>query len=274
MGAESEPSVSSERLPSSSEVLIKIVGGSMTALCAEPAIRSFKSKAGVDARITVCGQGCDILRNHSDIDNVVFSVEGVEDNFDVVLELSDIGCDESAEDVLERFALQLGVEVEDETPRVSLDSFDHVRCLKFGVSKIKHPRVAICTGFESGRSAWGEGKWNKLCSILEETLDSQIIQLGKSGNKYLGYGVDLIGKTSEREAVGLLGRVDLLVSCDDKYAMLARAIGTPCVLVSECKEAVAAEDAGSVILESDESCEVSVVCVVDNIIELCGNSGS
>ena len=245
----------------------------MTVLCAEPAIRSFKSKAGSGVRLTVCGDGCDILRNHSDIDKVVLSSERVEGRFDVVFELSGLGCDEIANDMIERFALQLGVDLEDKTPRVSIDSFDHIDGLKFGISKLKHPRVAICSGFSGGPGSWEEGKWNKLCSILEETLDSQIIQVGTAANKFLGYGVDLIGKTGVREAATLLGRVDLLVSADADYAMLARAVGTPCVLLSECKEGAGIGSDVSVIRESKKPCEVSVVCVIDSIVDLCGNSG-
>ena len=244
----------------------------MTVLCAEPAIRSFKSKAGSGVRMTVCGEGCDILRNHSDIDKVVLSSDRVEGQFDVVFELSGLGCNESANDLVARFALQLGVNLDDKAPRVSIDSFDHIDGLKFGISKLKHPRVAICRGFSVGPGSWEEGKWNKLCSILEETLDSQIIQMGTAANKFLGYGVDLIGKTSVREAATLLSRADLLVSADADYAMLARAVGTPCVLLSECKEGVGTGSDVSVNQESEKPCEVSIVCVIDSIVDLCGNS--
>ena len=269
---ESEPLACSERLACSGEVLIKVAGGAMIALCAEPAIRSFKIKSGSDVRITVCGEGCDILRNHGDIDNVVLSSDRVVGEFDVVFELSDLGCNESVSDLMERFAVQLGVDVSGETPMVSLDSFDHVRCLKFGISKMKHPRVAICTGSGADPAAWDESKWDQLCSILEDTLDSQIIQVGAADNKYLGHGVDLIGRTSERESAALLSRTDLLVSSDENHALLARAAGTPCVLVSECKEAVGTESCISAIDGNGEPCEVSVVCVIDSIVDLCGNN--
>ena len=70
-----------------------------------------------------------------------------------------------------------------------------------------------------------------LCGLLEDKLGASMIQVGDDGDEYFGFGSNLIGRLSGREAATLMCSCDLLISVDNCYVDLAAAVQTPAVVL-------------------------------------------
>jgi ADP-heptose:LPS heptosyltransferase len=178
-------------------------------------------------------------------------------------------------------AEKLNVRLTDRHPKIELDSYDFVRMLRFNVSKLGHPRVAIAPGAAQAAKMWDKDKWIQLCTILENKVNASIIQLGDEGERFFGFGKDIIGKVTAREKAVIISQCDLLVSVDNGYAHLAAAVETPCVVMfehdrpsyerSESSLAIFAGDSSGA--EGSIGCmqDISLASVIDGIVNLCGN---
>lgn len=264
------------------KILIEIDGGLEIFVCAEPAIRSLKSKIGQTAEITICGRHCDIFSNHGCVSRVIDIVPASSEHFDMHFRL----CEDTFEQDVSRHqvdvcAEKLGVSLADRHPGIELDSYDLVRILRFNISKLNHPRIAVAPGASQAFKMWDEDKWIQLCEILEEKVDANIIQIGEPGERFFGFGKDLIGRVTARESVAIISRCDLLVSVENGYEHMASAVNTPCVVLSEhdhpsweypgCSLAIVADEDSH--FEGGVGCmkDISLASVINGIVDLCGN---
>ena len=143
----------------------------------------------------------------------------------------------------------------DECGRICLSSLDFIRILKFNLSGVSHPRIAIAAGSEK----WGRDNWVSLCGILEEKTNAGIIQLGKDGEEFFGFGKNIIARTDIRESAAVISRCDLVVCEDNEYGALASAVETPCIVIGSDGFDCETED-------------ISLAMVIDSIVQLCGNA--
>lgn len=263
--------------------MIEIDGGIGATVCAEPAIRSLKSEKGQAVEIIVCGQHCDIFRNHASVNRVLNAVPCGYDRFDVHYRLSeDTFKDDQLIDQVDRYARELGVVLTDKHPQINLENNDFVQVLRFEISKQAHPRIVIAPDSSCGTKMWEVDKWMQLCAILEDKIDANIIQLGDQGESFFGFGLDLIGKVSAREAATIIGRCDLLVSVDNGYAHLAAAVETPRVILFGQDHPVEMNSGvGLAVVVAAEGCsehengvgfmeEISLASVINGIVDVCG----
>lgn len=75
---------------------------------------------------------------------------------------------------------------------------------------------------------WPKDKWIELAHSFTRQLGAEVFFLGKD-DEPLGVGIDLIGKTTVREAACILSRCQLFVGSDSGLVHLALAVGTPTV---------------------------------------------
>ena len=143
----------------------------------------------------------------------------------------------------------------DECGRICLSSLDFIRILKFNLSGVSHPRVAVAASGEK----WGRDNWMSLARILEEKTNAGIIQLGKEGEEFFGFGKNIIARCDIRESAAVISRCDLIVCEDNEYGALASAVETPCIVI------------GSDGFDR-ETKEISLAMVIDSIVQLCGNA--
>ncbi len=275
-------------------VLIEIDGGIGATLCAEPAIRSFKSEAGNNAEITVRAGHEDLFYNHPGISTVAnIALSGDDESFGVRFRLdAGLAAGQDWEGLIDGFAEQLGVSLADKCPRLYLNSFDYVRMQRFKIGSVSHPRVVIAAGHDSGAEMWNDDNWRQLCQALETAVSASILQIGGEGDVFFGHGMDLTGKVTAREAATIISKGDLLVGVDNGYGQLAGAVKTPAVIICVGKDCVrqisqltTAGENGSeddVTIDSDSGDsdggdggsrgEISVATVIENIVQLCGKA--
>lgn len=98
-----------------------------------------------------------------------------------------------------------------------------------------------------------------LCGILEEKTNAGIIQLGRDGEEFFGFGKDIIARCDIRESAAVISRCDLVVCEDNEYGALASAVETPCIVIGSDGFGCETED-------------ISLAMVIDSIVQLCGNS--
>lgn len=87
------------------------------------------------------------------------------------------------------------------------------------------PIIALASGASWVHKRWPMPKW---CALAERLLSKGygIVELGQ-GDEAIGVGLNLVGKTTVREAACLLHAADMLVCCDSGLMHLARAVSTP-----------------------------------------------
>jgi ADP-heptose:LPS heptosyltransferase/tetratricopeptide (TPR) repeat protein/SAM-dependent methyltransferase len=203
-------------------------------ICIEPAIRALKSKLGGDIAITVRVTHPELFRNHPCVSRVAHTHFPLRSN--------DYGqhfkcsykptTDNRMMSLVERSAAQIGVSLgREKCPKIYLDEWDDAMLEKYALAKTGGPKIAIGAGVRWPSRSWSKDKWLQLCKQLEERLNAQIIQLGCGDDEFFGYGLNLIGKTSPREAAAVLSRCDLAVSVDNGLAHLAAAVDTPRVVL-------------------------------------------
>lgn len=106
----------------------------------------------------------------------------------------------------------------------------------------RRPLIALNTGATNSRAkCWPADRFAELADRLNEELNAQIVLIG--GAAELDYAervvfrvkragiVNLAGKTSMNELIGLLAECDLLVSNDTGPAHVAAALGTPTLTI-------------------------------------------
>ncbi|HEG43151.1 MAG TPA: hypothetical protein ENH94_03785 [Phycisphaerales bacterium] len=267
------------------------------AVCAEPAISSLKSKAGKDVEIVVCGSGGELFLNHPSITAVIAVPETDAGEDQLYLRLKGPeAANAMSIHLVDWYAKQMGVNVENKCPRIYLESVDFVTMQKFHAGSDKSRRIAIAPGSDVSIKLWGHDKWKRLCKRIEETFDADIIQIGCDGDVFVGFGEDLTGKLSPRQGAALIKTCDLLVSVDNGFVQIAGAVETPCVALfgpiepasriyeESCKAVIASEDEcnGCMHVErnsgSDAECiagsnecmaNISVSQVLDRVAEFC-----
>ena len=213
------------------QVLIEIDGDVEDVLSAEPAIRCLKSSAGSGVDITVCSRHEGLFRNHPSVSRILNSRGRVgRKDYDLHYRVSGESPD--------GFAKQLGVAVDDECPRVYLDSFDLVGMQKFRLSGSDQPRIVIGAGAGDYAKLWDDEKWLELCDLLAGKLNANIVQVGQGGERFFGYGSNLIGKLTAREAATVVKSSDLLISVDNGYGCLSDAVGGYGVIMSDAADRV------------------------------------
>ena len=234
------------------KILIELGEGVEDAVCAEPKIAALK-----DAEITVRGRYGEFFRNHPNVGRIVESGRVDKDDFDKCLNLLGLGDEEVDAD-------------SGDCPKIYLDSFDFVRILKFNISTLSHPRIAIAAGGESDSCKWDDARWKQLCEILQDKMGASLVQLGWEGQEFLGLGKDLVGKVGVREAAAVISRCDMVISTDKSYAWLAGAVDTPSVVLSNRVDLAEQESIpGSVTVAKSQMKDISVQSVIDSIVELC-----
>ncbi len=258
-------------------------------LCAEPAIRSFKSEAGNNAEITVRAGHEDLFYNHPGVSTVANNaLSGDDGSFGVRFRLTaepPVGQD--WESLIDSFAEQLGVSLTDKCPQLHLNSFDYVRMQRFKIGAVSHPRVVIAAGHDNSAEMWNDDNWRQLCHALETAVSASILQIGGEGDVFFGHGMDLVGKVTAREAATVISKGDLLVGVDNGYGQLAEAVKTPAVIIcvgkgcvrqvsqlttageSGSEEASADSDSGD---DGSSGGEISVATVIESIVQLCGKA--
>ncbi len=97
---------------------------------------------------------------------------------------------------------------------------------KWGVDD-KMLAVAVCPESQWFSRRWEREKWIELVDYFLNH-SARVFVLGKEGES-LPRGIDLVGKTSLREAAALLSQCRLFVSSDSGPLHLALAVGTPSV---------------------------------------------
>jgi ADP-heptose:LPS heptosyltransferase len=239
-----------------------------------------KKKLGDRLEITVCSCHGDIFINHPGLSGIAGSGQIGEGSFDLRLKLSaEVEQEEQMMHPVDRYARQLGVELKERCPQIVLDSFDYVRMQKFYISCLNHPLVAIGPGASSKASQWDDNKWIELCTILRDRLNAGIIQLGAEGEEFFGFGSDLTGKVSAREAATVISSCDLLISVNNGYSHLAAAVRTPHVVLLGDADSAIRMHPGAGISVTPEGGDfgdgrgvegISVASVVNGILQLCG----
>ena len=105
-----------------------------------------------------------------------------------------------------------------------------------------HPLIALNTGATNSRAkCWPANSFAELADRLQKELNAQIVLIGGAGEReyadnvfrQIGQSrpVNLAGKTSMPELIGLLAECDLLVSNDTGPAHVAAALGTPTLTI-------------------------------------------
>jgi ADP-heptose:LPS heptosyltransferase/glycosyltransferase involved in cell wall biosynthesis/predicted SAM-dependent methyltransferase len=203
-------------------------------MCIEPAIRSLKNKLGGDTAITVRVTHPELFRNHPCVSKVEHThFPRRYNDYQQHLQFNWMPTDDNRMmSLVERSASQIAVALEkDRCPKIYLDHWDEVMLEKYHLPKAGGPKIAIGVGARWPSRCWSRDKWLLLCQQLEKQLKAQIIQLGGESDEFFGYGLDLIGQTSPREAAAVLSRCDLAITVDSGLAHLAAAVGAPRVVL-------------------------------------------
>ena len=201
-------------------------------ICAEPALRALKKEVGEDSLIILRVAHPELFRNHPSLSHVDNSFEDfVERDYDRIIKLSVAPTKENRRrHLVDRAAEQIGVSLDDRIPRIYLDEKDAQSLQKFGLPFPPKLKIAISPAVNWSSRLWERSdKWARLCRILINEFDATIIQLGHEGSYTANLGIDLVGRTTVREAAVVLSSCDLLISVDTGLIHLAAAVGTACV---------------------------------------------
>lgn len=112
----------------------------------------------------------------------------------------------------------------------------------FGLEPDSHPLVALNAGATNSRAkCWPSDRFAVVADRLTEELNAQVIVIGGAGERNYANlvveqmktasAINLAGKTSMAELIGLLARCNLLISNDTGPAHVAAALGTPTLTI-------------------------------------------
>jgi hypothetical protein len=221
-------------------ILVEIADGLSEAVCAEPAIRSLKTRFGMRSEITVCSMHGDLYRNHPAV--VRFG------NIDPHLDQSKYGhcfrldgrslVDSQGENLMDHYAGQLGVVLMERRPWVCLDSFDIQRIQRFRLAELALPRIALAIGAEDTCGGWNRDGWIEFCRRFTATAGGGIVQIGESNWTCFDEGINLLGRLTGREAAAVLADCDLLICGDNGYLDVAAAVQTPVIALLKSQQII------------------------------------
>lgn len=215
-------------------ILVEIAEGLSEAVCAEPAIRSLKSRFGMSSSITVCSSHGDLYRNHPAVERFGCVDSNLNrSEFDQIFQLSGRQAAYIRNrNLVEYYAGQLGVNLMDRRPWICLDSFDVAEIQRFRLETIGRPRIAIAIG-DDGSELNGKivGAWTALHRQLIEKLTATVIQIGPETWPGLDGGVNLVGRLTCREAAAVLMDCELLISGDNGFLDLAAGVQLPVIAI-------------------------------------------
>ncbi|MBE0534070.1 MAG: hypothetical protein IH624_00265 [Phycisphaerae bacterium] len=261
------------------EVLIEIDGGIEEVLSAEPAIRSLQETVGGKFNITVCAGDEGLFRNHPGVREIVNlrSWRGGR-RFDMCWRLGRDGAGDGEGPLVDRYARRLGVHVKDRRPRIYLDGFDVLRMQRLAKRRPEQMRIVIGAGTSQEERAWDEGKWLALCEYLAGRWGADLVQVGDRGERFFGYGRDLVGKLTAREAATVVRNSDLLIGVDNGWRHLAGAVGRAAVVLagSEGKAAMLEREGYCAVgVGAGESAvrDIAIEAVLDSAARLGGREG-
>ncbi|NLH15240.1 MAG: glycosyltransferase family 9 protein [Phycisphaerae bacterium] len=210
-----------------------IADGLSEAVCAEPAIRSLKSRFGMRSRITVCSDQGDLFRNHPAVERYGCADPRIDPSeFDQTFRLK--GQQEAYDqdrNLVEYYAEQLGVQLVDRRPWICLDSFDTAEIRRFRLEETRRPRVAVAVGEDESEIGW---KWKIRKEIhrrIMTELGATAIQIGPESWPILDGGVNLVGRLTCRETAAVLMDCDVLICGDNGYLDLAAGVQTPVIAI-------------------------------------------
>jgi ADP-heptose:LPS heptosyltransferase len=92
--------------------------------------------------------------------------------------------------------------------------------------------VAIAPGAGLESRCWPAERFSALASSLKEAYGLTAVQLGAPGDPSCGLGIDLIGRTTLRQAAAIIERCALFVGNDSGLMHLAAAVTVPVVEIS------------------------------------------
>ncbi len=212
---------------------MEIAEGLSEAVCAEPAIRSLKSRFGMSSHITVCSTQGDLFRNHPAVERFGCVDSNLNQNeFDQSFRLN--GRQEAYarnRNLVEYYASQLGVNLMDRRPWICLDSFDAAAIQRFRLDAIGRPRIAMAIGDDGSEVDGTIEDWKEMHRLLIANLGATVIQIGPETWPVLEGGVNLVGRLTCREAAAILMDCQLLICGDNGYLDLAAGVQTPVIAI-------------------------------------------
>jgi hypothetical protein len=214
-------------------ILVEIAEGLSEAVCAEPAIRSLKSRFGMSSQITVCSTQGDLYRNHPAVERFGCVDSNLNRNeFDQSFRLN--GRQEAyaqSRNLVEYYAGQLSVNLIDRRPWICLDSFDTAEIQRFRLEEVGRPRIAMAVGDDGSKGNERIEDWKQLHRQLITSLGATVIQIGPETWPTLEGGVNLVGRLTSREAAAVLMDCELLICGDNGYLDLAAGVQTPVIAI-------------------------------------------
>lgn len=174
-----------------------------------------------DSIVNVKVRFAELLWNNPCIDNINVNME----RYDRILNLRG---ESKTENRLAYLGERLRIKIKDRIPKIYIkkDEIDKSNIIPER-SKDKL-RVAVSTGAKWKSRQWGVEKFRELSEYLMNKYDAEIIELGKDCQT-IELGINLINKTSVREAAIVLKRCNLFIGNDSGLVHLALAVGTPTV---------------------------------------------
>jgi len=163
----------------------------------------------------------ELLWNNPSVDTININMKGYDKIFNLRGE-------NKTKNRLDYLSEKLRIKIKDRIPRLYIqkDEMDKINIIPER-SKDKL-RVAISTGAKWKSRQWGVEKFRELAEYLMNKYDAEIIELGKDC-RTIGLGINLINKTSVREAAIILKRCKLFIGNDSGLVHLALAVGTPAI---------------------------------------------
>lgn len=126
---------------------------------------------------------------------------------------------------LDHYASRARVPTPDTRPTLRLD--DWTTPLLDEVPREEGDLVAVAPGASWPTKRWPDEQWREVCRGLH-ARGYHVVELGRDGEA-LGAGLNLVGRTTVREAAAVLKRVKLLLCSDSGLMHLSLAVGTPVV---------------------------------------------
>ncbi len=228
-----EPAKPAVRSGKHIRVLIVPPPGLLSALLAEPAIWAFGQAEASGREITICHEYADLFIGHPGVRGLAYGdADELNESFDKVIYLRGEPRKGAAMDWMFDAAGQLGVRLEQQTPQIILNSFDFVRTQRFGLSKVRRPRVVLAPLSDSAES-WLAAHSVELAQLLKKKLGAGLVYAGGGIGPAAEGAKDLRGKLTAREIAAVLQQCDLLISEEEETAALAAAIHLPIVYLGK-----------------------------------------
>lgn len=182
-------------------------------------------------------------------------VDGINERmnwYDKIIDLRSENRVENRQAHLERV---LGFSIRDRKPRVYIGNDEELMSCITGIDNHKI-KVAISTGANWNSRQWGAERFKKVAEHLTSKYDLQLIELGKDCES-VGIGLNLVNKTTIREAAILLKHCSLFIGNDSGLVHLALAVCTPTVGLFgplDPGNLVCAENQNFISLKADIDC--------------------